>query len=110
MYCYSASTPGDHTDTIVIEGGCGRVQRQVRAMSTETVWYTRCAVRITSQGEREEFVLIPEPLRVRALVYDVLGRMVGEVWSDVVRVSDKGAVHRFDLAGFPDAVLFLMLP
>jgi hypothetical protein len=108
-YCFAARMPGDYVDTLIIEGGCGRSQHVVRATALESVWYTRCAVRITSQGEREEFVLLPVAEQVRALVYDVLGRMQGEVTSDVVSMAEHGAVHRFDLSSFPAGVLFVML-
>ena len=66
----SSSKPGVYSDTATVEEICGFVSVPVQVIVSETPWYTRCNVRITSSGEIEEL------LAKATMIVDMLGRYV----------------------------------
>lgn len=63
--------PGNYSDTLSVFDECGVVSTPLTVTITETPWFTRCKVRITSSGELEGFT--PEQLQ-EVVIVDVLGR------------------------------------
>lgn len=67
--CASASIPGVYTDTMFLLSACGEIACPLTATILETNHYSRCNVRVTSDGEIE--VLAAD---ARPVVADLMGR------------------------------------
>lgn len=77
---YTALTPGEYRDTITVYVDCGVSYGEIHAAAMETPFYTRCRVRITSEGEIEAH-LDRELLKTPMKVYDIQGRHIVTVRS-----------------------------
>lgn len=93
--CAMSELPGDFADTVHLQSGCGVYDVPVATRTWETPAYTRCAVRITSTGERE--ILLPPQMIIETLDLSHVGAVRGYVMWTLVSlqgtVVERGEVN-----------------
>lgn len=69
----SAEVPGTYRDTITIIEPCGETSVPVAFTVFETPWISKCNVRVTSQGEMEDFLEQLRQKKIEFVVFNLVG-------------------------------------